>query len=153
VRSAETIDKGHARLEHRRIETLSRMPSLVNFPGAKQIGRIHRERTTKGVKTTEIVCFVTSLPRLKANAKALLELSRSHWSIENKLHRVRDVTFGEDACTVTSGNAPQAWAAIRNAVLTLLRQNKFRNIARALRNFAAYPAAALKLLGASLTDF
>lgn len=152
-RTAETIEKGHGRLEKRRIETLSRLPSLITFPGARQIARIHRERTIRGVKTTETVCFVTSLPRLKANAKALLKLARSHWSIENAVHRVRDVSFGEDACTVTSGNAPQAWAALRNAAITLLRRNKFVNIAQALRGFAAKPIAALKLLGAATTDF
>lgn len=96
---------------------------------------------------------MTSLPRLKANAKALLKLARSHWSIENAVHRVRDVSFGEDACTVTSGNAPQAWAALRNAAITLLRRNGAVNIAQALRSFAAEPLAALKLLGASITDF
>jgi len=47
---------------------------------------------------------------LKAHAPALLKLARSHWSIENGLHRVRDVSMGEDACTVTSGAAPQVLA-------------------------------------------
>jgi len=140
-------------LERRRIETLSRLPSRITFPGAKQIGRIHRERTIRGVKTSESVCFVTSLPRLKANAKALLKLARSHWLIENAVHRVRDVCFGEDACTVTSGSAPQALAALRNAAITLLHRNKIVNIAQALRRFAAEPLAALKLLGASTADF
>lgn len=153
LRTAETVDKGHGRIEKRRIETLSRLPSLINFPGAKQIGRIRRERTSRGATTTETVCFVTSLPRLKANAPALLKLARSHWSIENALHRVRDVSFGEDASTVTSGNAPQAWAALRNAAITLLRRNLFDNIAYAQRKLAANATDALKLLGVSVADF
>ena len=78
---------------------------------------------------------------------------RSHWSIENAVHRVRDVSFGEDACTVTSGNAPQAWAALRNAAIALLRRNGVVNIAQALRSFAVEPVAALKLLGASIKDY
>lgn len=153
LRTAETLDKGHGRIERRSIETCSRIPALVDFPGAKQIGRIRRERSVKGVVTTETICFVTSLPRLSANAPALLKLARSHWSIENELHRVRDVSMGEDACTVSSGAAPQVLAALRNAVLSVLRQAQISNIARAMRRFAAHPQEALQLLARSSADF
>jgi predicted transposase YbfD/YdcC len=83
---------------------------------------------------------------LRANAPALLKLARSHWSIENSLHRVRDVSMGEDACTVSSGAAPQALAGLRNAVLAILRKSKVTNVARALRGFAAHACEALALL-------
>lgn len=147
------MDKGHGRIDKRSIEVLTRIPSLVEFPSAKQIGRIRRERTEKGEVSVETICFITSLPRLNANAAALLKLARNHWSIENGLHRVRDVTMGEDASTVTSGSAPQAYAALRNAILSVLRQNKIKNVARALRRFAAHPGEAIALLGRKVTDF
>lgn len=147
------MDKGHGRIDRRSIETHSRMPSVIDFPGAKQIGRIRRERSIRGVATVETICFITSLPRLRANASALLNLARSHWSIENGLHRVRDVSMGEDACTVSSGAAPQALAALRNAVLSLLRKSKIVNVARALRRFAAHPNEALDLLARRAVDF
>jgi hypothetical protein len=153
LRTAETLDKAHGRIDARRIETLSKLPSLINFPGAAQIGRIHRERVVRGVKSDETVCFVTSLPRLRANAKALLQLSRSHWSIENGLHWVRDVTFGEDACTVTSGDAPQLLAAVRNACAALLRKTSFTSIASAIRSMAAHPAQALAVIGGPAADY
>jgi predicted transposase YbfD/YdcC len=140
-------------MDRRSIETRARMPSLVDFPGAKQIGRITRERTIKGEVSVETVCFITSLPRLRANASALLKLARRHWSIENELHRVRDVSMGEDACTVSSGSAPQVLAALRNALLTLLRQTATTNIARSLRRFAAHPSEALELLTCTAKDF
>ena len=140
------MDKGHGRIDQRSIQTSARIPSGVDFPGAKQIGRIRRERTIQGRVTVETVCFITSLPRLRANAPALLKLARSHWSIENALHRVRDVSMGEDACTVTSGSAPQALAGLRNAVLAVLRKSKVTNIARAFRRFAAHAGEALALL-------
>jgi predicted transposase YbfD/YdcC len=147
------VDKGHGRIDERSIETRSRIPSLINFPGAKQIGRIRRERTIKGETTVETICFITSLPRLRASAAALLKIARTHWSIENGLHRVRDVTMGEDACTVSSGTAPQTLAAIRNAVLALLRKSKVTNIARALRRHAAHPLEALELMARAVADF
>ena len=57
------------------------------------------------------------------------------------------MTLGEDASQVRSGSAPQALAALRNAVLGVLRQHGYDNIAAALRHFAWSSAAALYLLG------
>ena len=153
MRTAETWDKGHGRIDERKIEVLSLLPSRLDFPGAKQIGRIERRRISKGVVSTETIFFITSLPRLRANAPTLLKIMRSHWSIENNLHRVRDVTFGEDACTVTVGDAPQVLAALRNAAITLTRLTDFPSSARALRRMAAHPREALELLGRSWKDF
>ena len=55
-----------------------------------------------------------SLPPERAGPADLLRLSRGHWAIENQVHYVRDVTFGEDASRIRSGAAPQAMAAMRN---------------------------------------
>jgi predicted transposase YbfD/YdcC len=153
LRSDETVDKGHGRIDKRRIETLTRIPSLIDFPGVKQIARITRERTAKGKTTIETVCIVTSLSRRRAPANKLLNLIRSHWSIENRVHRVRDVTMGEDACTVASGNAPEVLAVLRNAAISLIRKTGLINIASAIRGFAACPQAALDLLARAASDF
>ena len=73
-------------------------------------------------RNENILHAITSLPTDKLDPAALLQLSRDHWAIENRLFHVRDVTFGEDACRVRSGSAPQALADIRNAALTLIRR-------------------------------
>ena len=154
LRQAGKSEKGHARLETRQIETLSKLPEGVNFPGAKQICRLTRQRTIDDKTSIEIVLALTSLTRLRANAKALLKLSRQHWSIENRVHYVRDVAFGEDACTVSSGHAPQLLAALRNASLFLLRAAKWKSIARATRRLTAKPAEAIRIVtGARSTNF
>ena len=72
-----------------------------------------------------------------------MALWRGHWGIETRLHYVRDVTLGEDACRVRTGAAPQALAAVRNAVISLVRLAGKTNVAAALRRFAAKPAEAL----------
>jgi hypothetical protein len=128
------------------------VPALPDFPGARQIGRIHRKRIVNGVPSGETVCFITSLSRRRANAAALLKLARNHWSIENGLHRVRDVSMGEDACAVCSGNAPQVLATLRNATLTLAHQTGFASYARAFRRHAAHPREAIALI-TGLEDF
>lgn len=74
----------------------------VNWPGCKQVGRIQRLRCLVGKDevTLETVYAVTSLTAEEASAGALLALNRGHWSIENQLHYVRDVTMREDASQV-----------------------------------------------------
>ena len=69
----------------------------------------------QGKETTETVCAVTSLGPERASAKRLLAIARGHWWIENRLHWVRDMSLGEDACRVRTGEAPEILAAMRNA--------------------------------------
>ena len=146
VRVAESLDKHGNRVEFRRIETLNQLPPYVDWPGVQQICRLERQRTLKGIPTREVVCAITSLGRREAPAERLLRVARQHWHIENKLHYVRDVTMGEDACRVRSGHAPQVLAGLRNQALGLLRRAGITNIAAALRRHAAKPREALARL-------
>jgi hypothetical protein len=77
------------------------------------------------------------------DAETLLELARAHRQIENRLFRVRDGTFAEDACRVRTGNAPVALAHLRNASLTLIRKRKLKP-KPAREAFAANPKAAIR---------
>lgn len=79
----------------------------------------------------------------------LLRHVRGHWGIENRLHYVRDVTFGEDASQVRKDSAPEVMAALRNTVLGILRGAGWDSIAAALRHNAWQQHSALKLLGIS----
>jgi predicted transposase YbfD/YdcC len=140
------VDKGHGRLEIRTLESTTVLNDYLDWPGVSQVFRLTRIRKVKGVGTTEVVYGITSLSRQKANAEALIGYVRSHWGIENRLHHVRDVTFGEDGCRVRSGSAPQILAAIRNLTIPLLREIQPKNIAAAMRHLAAKPRKALKLV-------
>ena len=147
LRTATTHDKGHGRLETRTLETLTQVPPWLNWPGAKQVCRLTRTRTLNGKTCIEIVLALTSLARLRASAETLLALSRQHWSIENRLHWVRDVTLGEDACRVRSGQAPQNLAALRNLCIGLQRRRtRDRYLPTTIRRFLANPFAALALI-------
>jgi hypothetical protein len=90
---------------------------------------------------------VTALDCNKAAPARLLALNRNHWSIENRLHYVRDVTFEEDASRIRSRNAPRVMAALRNLVISLLRLAGINSIPKALRQFAAKPRLTLPLIG------
>lgn len=140
------MEKRRGRLERRTLRTTRILTLRHLWPGLAQGFELTRERTHKGQKTVEVVYGVTSLAEGAADARRLLALVREHWHIENRLHYVRDVTMGEDACRVRKGSAPQVLAAIRNVVVYLLEGVKAASKAAATRRFAARPFEALPLL-------
>lgn len=119
----------------------------TDWPGLAQVCRLTRTTTYKGKQTVEIDYAVTSVPRRLANAAQLMRWWRGHWGIENRLHYVRDVTFDEDGCQIHSGHAPQNLAALRNAIISLLRLLGHQNIAGALRNYTWHTSRLLAMLG------
>lgn len=149
MEAAATRDKGHGRVEVRTITTSTWVNGyLADWPRVAQVFRLVRERTAKGVTTTEVVYGITSQTRAAADARRLLALTRDHWGIENGLHYTRDETFGEDRCRVRRGNAPRALASLRNVAVHLLRGTDHPTVAAATRAMAARPEHALDLLKA-----
>jgi hypothetical protein len=84
------------------------------------------------------VCGITSLTPGKADAARLLALSRGHWRVENRLHWVRDVTLREDECRVRHSGIAQTLAALRNAVVRLLRATGVTPLVAAIERFAEH---------------
>ena len=63
--------------------------------------------------------YICSIPDL--DAKKALEMTRAHWSIENRLHWQLDVSFREDECRVSAANAAENLVVVRHIALNLLR--------------------------------
>jgi hypothetical protein len=63
------------------------------------------------------------------------------------LHHLRDVTFTEDACQVSTGTTPWAMASLRNLAIGILHAYGWRNIAAALRHNARDAIRVLPPLG------
>ncbi len=133
---ASALNKGHGRVEKRRLVTTTMLGEHLAWPGVKQVCQLMRTTTRKGSTTTEVAYGITSVGRDQANAAKLLEWQRGHWGIENKEHWVRDEIFGEDRCRVRIDSAPQVLAGIRNLAMNWLRSLKVDNIAQALRQNA-----------------
>jgi Transposase DDE domain len=140
------MDKGHGRREQRTLRTTTVLTLHQKWPGLAQGFELTRKRTVTGVTTEEVVYGITSLKPEEATATRLLELTRGHWGIENKLHYVRDVTLGEDGCRVRKGTAPQVLAAVRNVVIHLLAGVEAASCAAAIRRLNNHPEEALALL-------
>jgi hypothetical protein len=144
-----TVNKGHGRIETRRLWASDQLVGYLDFPYARQVMRIERS-TTKldGTRLRhEVVFGITSLDSVKGPAPRLLKLNRGHWGIENRLHWVRDVTFDEDRSQVRKGAGAQVMAALRNLAIGILRRAGATSIAAALRHCARHVEKALRLIG------
>jgi hypothetical protein len=128
-----TLDKGHGRRERRTLTATTALNDYLNWPGVAQVGQLESVVEQNGTVSTETRYFITSAPRKLADASQLLRWARGHWSIENRSHYVRDVTFGEDASRIRKGSGPEVMAAIRNATIGFLRSIGATNIAETLR--------------------
>ncbi|MDQ3579417.1 MAG: hypothetical protein M3443_17850, partial [Actinomycetota bacterium] len=90
-------DRGHGRIERRTIQVLP-APEGIAFPYAAQAFLIERYVTDLAGNPISAVAAlgITSLSDHRADPPRIAQLVRDHWGIENKLHYVRDVAFGED---------------------------------------------------------
>ena len=143
-------ERGHGRVETRTLERSAALSGYLDWPGVGQVARRTYRAVNRatGVVSTEVTYGITSLRPQEASAAEVEALWRGHWAIENRVHYPRDVSLGEDAGQGRAGNIPQALAALRNGVLSLLRSRGWANIADALRHYGAYAQRALGLLGA-----
>jgi predicted transposase YbfD/YdcC len=123
---AEEIDCGHGRVEKRAcsvISDTSLVESAAAWPSLQGLVRIEAERYHKvsGQSEHETRYYITSLP---PDAARLNSAIRQHWGIENKLHWVLDVGFGEDLSRKRQGHAAQNFSVLNRIALNLLQQEK-----------------------------
>lgn len=134
-------ETGHGRHETRTVKAVTvRTPGGLGFPHAQQAVRITRTRTVASAVTRETAYLVVSLPAERAQPAQLQDWARLEWHIENRLHWVRDVTFGEDAHQARTGNGPAVAAVLRNTAIGYHRSNGEPNIARATRRANRRPS-------------
>ena len=148
LRKAQSWDKGHGRLEHRRISISSDMKDYLGerWVGVEQVFRVERQIWKQGKERQEVVYGMISLPAEIASAEQVLGYLRQHWWIENRLHWRKDVTLNEDACLTRRGQVPIVLATINNAVLAWMDFLNVKNVPQQMDWFGAFPSVALNLL-------
>jgi predicted transposase YbfD/YdcC len=142
----------HGRREIRTLRVVT-IAAGIEFPHARQAvqvvrktRRVNARSGRPGTWRTETVYAITDLAPHQARPDELAAWIRGHWQIENGLHWVRDVTFGEDLSQVRTGAAPQVMATLRNLVISLHRLAGATNIAATLRHHARNALRPLQLL-------
>lgn len=144
-----TRGHAHGRYETRTLTTSSQLREYLRWPGVEQVLQrvCTRQHSLGAAASSETTYAITSLSRHQANPAQLEFLWRGHWNIENRNHYVRDETLGEDRCQVFAGQAAAALAALRSAILCLIRSQSWRCVPQALRHYAACPDQAWAALG------
>ena len=128
--------KEHGRRVTRFLEASSRVVPRLSWPGLAQVCRLQRETIRDGQPVREVQYAITSLPPERASPNKLIELWRSHWGIENRVHWVRDTLWQEDRCRVKHPTGGHNLAAFRNAAINLLRLADTTNLTAAVRENA-----------------
>ena len=122
---SDGFDESHGRVVRRRgfaCSEASELEALSEWPELQSVVGIETIRTVKGESetTAEIRYFLSSR---EAKDEVLEDAARQHWSIENSLHWVLDVTSDEDQSRVRDETAALGWAVLRKMALNLLKSD------------------------------
>jgi len=116
-----TTSKGHGRIETRDVWLLGNLDFLENVSAWRELAGVARVRSTRetaGDVTVHERYFLTSLTDVDTLAYAV----RAHWGIENSLHWVLDVAFGEDQSSARTEHAQANLVTLRHLALNQLKR-------------------------------
>ena len=125
VSESEEVDKGHGRVETRSCkvyEPTEWIRQNHEWKGLQSIVKITAVRWNAVSKeeTVETRWYISSL-----GSKAdFIRYIRGHWGVENSLHWVLDMSFGEDRQRKRAGMAAENFALVRKFSLNILRRDK-----------------------------
>jgi predicted transposase YbfD/YdcC len=146
-RMVRTVESGHGRtMEIRELIASTDLHDYLDWPGAQQVFRLERSWRERGKPKRTVHYGITSLAPEQADPARLLAVRRGHWAIENRLHRRKDVTFGEDASLIHVGQGPTVMALLRDAAVSLLHGAGVRRVAARLRTHSQHPEHAVALV-------
>lgn len=149
-------EKGHGRLVRYTLQTTTALNAYLEqdlrWPKVSQT--LCLERRAICLKTGQISTSyhyaLTDLSPAQADPATLFQLWQHHWHIENKLHWVRDVNFGEDDSRARTGSLPLNLSLLRNAVISLLRLYGYDRISDARTYFSLNVPLACSFVGIPL---
>lgn len=147
ARRRTTREKSRGREETRHYTILPLPESMSSFgqqwSKLTSIGRVVREVYRDGKQTSETSYYICSIG---AKVGLFSESARRHWSIENGLHWVMDVVFGEDRSRIREGHAAENMSFLRRFVTTLLKRDTSKSSLKQKRKEAAWDTSFLEKL-------
>lgn len=137
--TALVVQKGHGRIEKRRLTSIVDEHEFLDWPGVQQVFMLEREvaHVNTGQSRRETVYGLTSCSPAKADAEQLLHWTQAYWRIENSLHYRRDATLCEDRTRVTNKRLAEVLSILNNFVVSLTQKLQLFNLASARRQFDA----------------
>jgi predicted transposase YbfD/YdcC len=138
------VDKGHGRIEQRAVtvahevdwlDSDRRFPGEIRLPDITTIIRVASRAELKDRGRFETRYYVSSASLSAARAAQAV---RSHWAIENSLHWVLDVTFGDDQSRLRTGHGAKNMAVVRHFAINLVRSVTDKRSVRLRRKCATW---------------
>jgi predicted transposase YbfD/YdcC len=127
----QTVDGDHGRVETRRVWVTDRLDEWLDarqrerWAGLRSVAVVEARREVPLEPTAvERRYFISSLPGI--DAAGMARIVRGHWSVENRLHWVLDVSFAEDAARQRKGHSAENFSRLRRIALNLLRRETTR---------------------------
>jgi predicted transposase YbfD/YdcC len=146
------LDKGHGRIEERRMAVLREtdwlegarhFPGELRLPNVACLLRAETRVESRGATRTETRYFVSSRALSAAEAAAAV---REHWAIENRLHWVLDVTFADDQSRIRKGHGARNMATVRHFALNLVRTATDKRSIKSRRKLAGWSPEYLQVI-------
>ena len=148
------VEAGHHRREHRQVwavpvAIMGDLHPIEPWAGLKTIVMVKRVRHLWNQITQETMVYLTSLP---CDAAVIGRAIRTHWGIENQLHWVLDVTWGEDKSRIRRGHGGENMALLRRLAISVLNQetSKQRSLKQKAKRASMSPDYMLTVLAAGL---
>lgn len=119
--SSESVEKNHGRIETRRCTVFDQLECLdkpQQWKGLRSFAVLESERILGDKTTRERRLYISSLP---PDVQRISQAIRSHWTVENRLHWVMDVSFNDDQMRVRTKAAAHNLAVLKHITLNLIR--------------------------------
>lgn len=134
----QTDERNHGRLELRRVTVCTDIKGLKEkhkWPRLTSVIMVEYIASENGENRRETRYYISSLDK---TAVFMAKAIRQHWGIENGLHWVMDVVFGDDDCRIRKDNAPANFATIKHMASNVLRSSKEKESMKSKRHMAAW---------------
>jgi len=145
--------KGHGRQERRERwlvdgrKMTAHLAEEFDWPGLRLCGRIRWSRRAIGAtrwEDQETHTWISSLSPEGVTAKEIARPLRGHWTVENSIFRVRDVSYDEDR--LHGRKVARSLCSLRKAAINITRQAGYPFIPDGWPDIASRPDHGLQLL-------
>ena len=105
----------------------------LDWVGLQSLVQVERIGIREGKPYQQTSYYISSLV---TSALEFAQGIRAHWGIENRLHWVKDVLFGEDTAPFRDYNAATNWSFIRTITINIARMCGYDSLTKAERFLA-----------------
>ncbi|MBU1612385.1 MAG: ISAs1 family transposase [Proteobacteria bacterium] len=134
----QTVDSGHGRIETRTYSTIAKADLLQGIEGWKKLSAVGMAESVREIGDTVSLEKRYYIMSFGGNAKEFGKAVREHWGIENSVHWILDVTFGEDLCRIRKDNSAENLAMLRRIALNCVRQEPTKTSMKRKRKLASW---------------